>query len=600
MKLKNAFLFLIIPSVVFTKTYFYPEIKTRIVFNPDGSANVVQQRTYYFDGTFSWAYVDLKKRGAQDIVFNRLVELTPDHEILLNPEIDDSERSLYIKWDYSAQDEIKTFLLDYTIVGVVSRYLDVAEFYWKVIEDEHEKVVDNEIELVLPAPSPNLFKVYIHSRAKPGTLIFSKENDKAIIKQKNIPKNSFVEVRMLTSPTIFGKATIRPERYYQKILNQEKRNFIVSSIKRFVLIPIGLLLIIVCPAIVFFSYYFKYGREAKLSYIGQYEHDVPRAVLPIMVPAILHQKPAKSTINTITFNGIVATLFDLCTKGIVSVQEIKDNNKKHYQFLLEKPEKVENLEPINKKIVDFLFSEVGESSVLLTEKALKEYVTKHANKFQSFLQSIHQQTQQWWEDTLGAPLIDAESNRAYNKFLLLVLGIIVVGSILLSLGLSAILGGPAFIVAMLVAVIFYIVFVLVGRSILRWSDVARQEQQRWLNFRRFLTDFSAIKRAPIALLPIWEHYFVYAVVLIVAHKFLIDVINLATEQNMPIVLPFWYSSTTFGGQSMASFAKSISHFESFVKNFDSMLDSFSSSAATGGGFSGGGGGGGGGGSSGAG
>ncbi|MEO0083337.1 MAG: DUF2207 domain-containing protein [candidate division WOR-3 bacterium] len=600
MKSIKIFLYLLIPISVFAKSYFYPEIKTRIIFHPDGSANVIQQRTYYFDGAFSWAYIDLKKHGAQNIVFNQLSEIENDQKIILTPAINDNQKSLGIKWNYSAHNELKTFLLDYTIIGAVKRNIDVAEFYWKVIEDEHEKIIDNEIELILPMPSPNLFKVYVHCRAKPGELIFNEKSDAVTIKQHNIPKDAFVEVRMLTSPAIFSELTTIPEHRYQKILAEEKRNFIISSLKKFVLIPIAALLIVILPLIIYLRYYFKYGREAKLTDIGQYQHDAPRKVLPIMVPAILYQKPDKSTINTITFNGMIATLLDLCTKGIISIQEIKVDGKKQYQFLLEKPGRIETLEPINKKIIDFLFSEVGESSVILTETALKEYANKHNDRFQDFLQSIYQQTKEWWEATLATPLIDPMSSHAYQKFSLLTLAMIIAGGILLTIGLSTILGSAAFIIVILFCLIFYIVFVLAGRSILRWSDIACQEQQRWLNFRRFLTDFSAIKRAPITLLPIWEHYFVYAVVLGVAQKFLRNIINLATEQNTSIVLPTWYSSATISAQSLASFAEGISHFESFVKNFNSMLDSFSSSAATGGGFSSGGGGGGGGGSSGAG
>jgi hypothetical protein len=299
---------------------------------------------------------------------------------------------------------------------------------------------------------------------------------------------------------------------------------------------------------------------------------------------------------------MITSLLDLCTKGIVSVQEIKDNHKTHYQFTLEKPDKVKELEPINKEIIRFFFEEVANSNVVLNDKDLKDFATRNSNSFQVFLQNLFKQTRDWWEKTLGTRLIDPISSTAYNKFLLYILPAIVVGEIMLGIGLAALLGVPgpvSVVIPFMSGVFIFIIFLFAGRSILRWSAPAYQEQKRWQNFRRFLTDFSAIKQAPITLLPIWEHYFVYAVVLGVAQKFLKNITNLALEQKTAIVLPVWYVAAG-GTKSITSFAESISHFESFASNFTGMMNSFSTSVATGGGFSGGGGGGGGGGSSGAG
>lgn len=592
---KNLLLLIFLPLLVFGKSYFYPQIKTEIYFASDGSARVLQERTYQFDGSFSWAFVELKKQGADNIVFNQISEQTDAGWVGLTPEINDNPKSLYIKWNYSAHDESKTFLLDYTIIGALKRYSDVAEFYWKIIEDKHEKINMSVIDLFLPDSSPGLFKVYIHSRAKLGELIFNNKKDNAIIQQSNIPANSFVEVRMLTSPSIFSGVEMISENRYENILNQEKHNFILSSLKKFILIPLGLVLVIVCPTILVIVFYSRYGREPDLPYLGMYEHEPPRKISPIVVPAILHQKPEKTTINQATFQAMFATLLDLCTKGIVSVQEIKEK-KNHYQFIIEKPSKVKELEPLDREVVEFFFDEVSNDDLILTDKDLKDYANKNSIALQKFLQDLFNQAREWWEKILNIRLIDQTSTTAYNKYVLYVLFSIFVGEILLGIGTTALFGIPGpvtFIVPLMSGVFVFIIFLFVGRSILRWSAPAYEEQKRWQNFRKFLTDFSAIKQAPITLLPIWEHYFVYAVVLGVAQKFLKNITNLAIEQKTAIVMPVWFA-TTSAPISIASFSESMSSFESFTSNFTSMMNSFSNSVATGGGFSGGGGGGGGG------
>lgn len=109
------------------KSYHYADVTTRLQLLPSGDVHVVQERTYELSGRFSWAYVNLEKKGAAGIVFNRLAELRDGTWQDIRPdELTDGARSLYVKWSYSAEDEDRTFLLDYTLSGAVRRYQDVA------------------------------------------------------------------------------------------------------------------------------------------------------------------------------------------------------------------------------------------------------------------------------------------------------------------------------------------------------------------------------------------------------------------------------------------------------------------------------------------
>lgn len=595
---------LILPLVVLGKSYYYPEIKTEVHFTPDGNARIIQERTYSFEGSFSWAFVDLKKQGAENIVFNELSEQTADGFQKIEPlELNDSPKSLYVRWGYSAQDEAKTFKLDYTVIGAVKRFKDVAEFYWKVIEDEHEPITTVYIDLYLPEPSPDLFKVYIHSKAAPGTLNFNEIKDQATIEQNSISQNAFVEVRMFTSREIFSGVQTQPKKRYQEFLNQEKRNFVFSTIRKFIFIPLGLLLMIVLPIIILLVFYFRYGQEPKIDYAAIYEREPPRPAPPIVVPAILHQKPAKSVMYQPMFQGMFATLLDLATKRIISVKEIAKGHNKHYEFTLEKPEKVNTLEPFSQTTVDFFFNQASDNSNTFSDETLKKYTTNHPTEIRSALGDLLDRSILWWQKELGGDLLDLHSSNAYNTYFLYLVPSIAVGTFLFGNGLGALFGIPApasFVIPIMIGIGLIVVFALLGRSILRWSPTAYLEKKRWSNFRKFLTDFSAIAQAPITLLPIWEQYFVYATVLGVAKKFLKNIGELASKQGTAIALPAWYVATTTGTTGLASMADGLSSFESFTSNFSGMMSSFSSSSSSGGGFSGGGGGGGGGGGSGAG
>ena len=359
---------------------------------------------------------------------------------------------------------------------------------------------------------------------------------------------------------------------------------------------------IVLPIIILLVFYFRYGREPKINYQVIYEHEPPRLVPPVVVPAILHQKPAKSSMYRPIFQGMFATLLDSAVKGFIAIKEIGKGRKKHYEFTLEKSALGGLIEPINRDVVNFFFAQTAQSNTF-TDETLKKYTTKHPTKIRSFLGDLFNQATLWWQKELGGALLDPKSSKAYNIYFLYLIPVIAIGAILLGFGLGELffIPGPgSFVISIIFAIGLVVVFAVSGHSILRWTPTAYLEKNRWLKFKKFLGDFSAIEQAPITLLPIWEQYYVYAVVLGVAQKFLKNIVRLAEQQKVPVVLPVWYTAATTSPAGLTSLADSLSSFQSFANNLSSMMNSFSSSTSTGGGFSGGGGGGGGGGSSGAG
>lgn len=188
-------IFLLCVSAAEAKSYSYDYINTFLDLFPNGTVLVKQERDYNFQGSFSWAYLDLKKEGATGIKFIEIKDL--DSGQILPFDLSETSESVKATWYYSANYELKRFEITYVIDGAVKRYQDVAEFYWKVIEDEHEYINSFHGEVNLPQSSPNLFKVFIHTMASPGTLSFSDDFKKATVDVNDIPQNTFVEFRIL-------------------------------------------------------------------------------------------------------------------------------------------------------------------------------------------------------------------------------------------------------------------------------------------------------------------------------------------------------------------------------------------------------------------
>ena len=99
----------------------------------------------------------------------------------------------------------------------------MAEFYWKVLEDEHVEVEDLQTSFFLPQASPGLLKLFVHARVEPGKIVFSPDYKRVDFYLSSIPSDTFVEARLLLEPHIFPLLPLLAENRYEKILQEEEK-----------------------------------------------------------------------------------------------------------------------------------------------------------------------------------------------------------------------------------------------------------------------------------------------------------------------------------------------------------------------------------------
>jgi uncharacterized membrane protein len=598
-----AFVLLALAAAAGAKSYRYPRIHTVVTLEPGGDARIVQDRTYRFDGSFSWAFVDLDKRGADGITLNGLYRVSEGGVQAIVPlEVSDSRSSLYIRWGYVAEDEEWTFRLDYTVRGAVRRFADVAEFYWKTIEDEHEPVASATAEVVLPGPSPGRFKVFVHTRARPGKLELGPAAGVARVELADVPRNAFVELRVLADPALFAAAPAAGGPAYRRILAEEQRNHVLSALRVFLLLPLAGLLVLLVPAAMLVASYRRSGREPRVEYDAVYEHEPPRRAPPLAVPAIMRQEADDNARSQEAFRGLFAQLVHLAVRGAVTVEE---SGRKGYRFRLEKMPA--DADEFDHAAATLVFGGAGRGGDTVTDKEFRDHAQRNATAVRASLAALYERGTGWWERALGGPLLDAASRRARIRYRLLAFLSVGAGVVAGASGLEAASPGPrgvGWVIAGAAGFVVYIVLLGLSSSVLRWTPRGHLEHRRWRRFERFMRDFSALEQAPPTLIAIWEQYYVYAVALGVAEQFLKNLGRLAAERRVDPVLPAWFvmrhPGTTMPGASLASFAEGMKGLAGFGSNFAAMASAFSPRSSSGGGFAGGGGGGGGGGRSGAG
>jgi uncharacterized membrane protein len=590
-----------LPSWGWAKSYFHPLIEQTFTLKQNGDVQVVEKRSFAFEGSFSWARLSIFRKGVRDIIFEGVWDEKSGEPCSF--EVERSSQEVAIRWFYQAADETRTFRIRYRLVQAVRCFEDVAEFYWKVIEDQHARIDELSAEFFLPEASPELLKLFVHTQAAPGEMTFPEDRKSVRFRLQDIPADTFVEARLLARPEVFVDVPRQPLRRYEAIL-EEERGFAEGTIPTAGIVVLFLFgMGAVAYMVLFGGYYFRYGREPRLSYEREYEQEPPRLLPPAFLGVLLSQKRDMALLA----RAFLATILDLARRGYLTVHEKEERTlffrKEILSFrLTEKGKEREagkDLDALEKEVLSLLKTLRSSPDDAVTTRDIEEWGKKvqggKSNMFR-FLEKWDEELRKKVEEQYF-PLLDKTAER--KKRLFTGLGVAYFVAVFLTIFVGhASLSFFGFLLVPLALLVVFFMF-LVQRFLSRWTPEAALEYRRWMAFRRFLTDFSLLKEAPVTLLALWDQYLVYAVVLGVAEKLLQNIKRYVQETQASFQVPSWYYPAHGTALNLASMG-GIAHLDHLSRSIENMVNlgkALGASTTSGGGFSGGGGGGGGGGSS---
>ncbi|HEY3247385.1 MAG TPA: DUF2207 domain-containing protein [bacterium] len=603
----------ILSTPVWAKSYDHPLIDITFRLLPNGTADVREIRSFRFNGEFSWADLHKDTRGqygTYDVIYDGVWDADTNQPLRFERSSEGHER--IVKWYYSAEDTTKRFLIRYRILDAVQRYSDVAQFYWQAVEGDHAPIDNVRITIIPPQPSPTLFKVFIHSAAAPGDLNIAGDFSRATVTQSDIPGTSFVEVRALLDPALFPQVPTSSRETHESLLADEKHQAErtlnegsrVTRIFLYGLGGSGLLMVLLVAGLI--GTYLRYGREPQVTYQAPYEHDAPRQLPPAVVPAILSQGDVQTSAMS---RGFAATLLEAARLGYLTIAEREDEGllgtgllrgtKLVYTLTNKGQDLFTNVSPPHKpgerplesfevEVLAAVFTEAGDGRAATSDQieAWGKKIRGRKSNYLIFVESWGPKLRKWFEGHFFK-LDDKSSERAKGIFIGVTVAVMVIAGVL-GVGFSLIVAIPLGIVLIAIA----------AKALSRRTPEAALEVKRWDAFARFMSDFSSFKDAGPQVLPLWEHYLVYATALGVADRLLANLKLVATELNTAIAVPIWYQGASMrDGLGTASMVSSMESLTRSFSNFQSLARSLSSSSSSGGGFSSGGGGGGGGGGS---
>ena len=384
------------------KDYSIDRVNIKNVVSVDGSINVEEERIYNFEGSYSFAYQYINKKGERDEPYglenfevcdeNKCFE--QKNEDINIPEtflVRDERERYYLKWFYKARDEKKTFKIRYKIKNAVDLGEDFGQIYWKAIGDEWEVSQRNiKIDFELPAGiEGDEIRAWGHGPSGGMVSIVTNQLVNFEVDKLNIGKG--VETRILLPKNIFSQGVeinkksgevVREENEF--IAETERKREQNVRVLRWGLIGgLGLILVQIWELIKRIKLFWNFGKDGKLPKINLSGRiwEPPSEIDPAQVEQLINGT------KTISPNSSTATILSLVGGGYYRIERSQKKEgfifKKYHYFLI-KTEKEVKLSSIQEAVVRLLDNVFGKENKI-DLKDIGKWTKKHTEKTRKFL-----------------------------------------------------------------------------------------------------------------------------------------------------------------------------------------------------------------------
>ena len=616
---------LLCPAEAHAKSYSMPKVDIEATATNDGDLEVVEKRTFDFDGDFSavWWYFDDLPDGSQIKIDQ--VELTANGKTATLPSVpfqsswrssggpgksayslDGVENAVYVFFDLS--DESATITLHYTVLNAVQVYNDTAELYWQFVGEGWAEDSDN-VSLTLNLPvkdGSEIVKGETLSAWGHGpldaTVAINDATGQITCDVPHLTAGSYAEIRVACSPEWFVGVTQKdPNAHFDsarlETIKSEEQAFADEANRERVVALVSLIVcILVCLAICIWALWSfnRYGKELKPTFTEKYWRDVPvKGEHPAVIGRLMRFDEESN-------NDLTVTLLHLVNKGAVLI------NKASYEkngllgaktvedyYLSRAPgyeAKLSN--EIDRLAFDFLFKTVGGGAESVWLSSIADYAKDNPTEFSDKLAD--------WQGEVTARTINGKYFEPYSKAKRATMATVAIAVFAILLIVSIFFDNFLMLIPGIITLVFLLIL---SRFMDRRTQKGADAYARCEALKRWLKDFSRLKERPVLDIKVWGEFLVYAYLFSIADEVIDELretvpelfVEDTTLAASSYYVPWWYiySSHSMAGSGMPSFANT---FTTSINNSVSAIQSaangnFSSGGGFGGGFSGGGGGG---------
>ncbi len=585
-------LLFLIPKAWAEKSFTFSSLEVQASCTAAGEAVVSEEINYSFRGRFSYAYRWFSNAG--NITYRDFRVFEGEKEFIRSDSkqpgtysIIPKENGIEIRWFFSAYNEDRSFLLKYTINGVVRRFQDAAIFYYKFVDKTWGGAIKKvEVRLNPPFPvSPNEMLKWLHA---PKGRWEADQQGKLIALCDNLPANSLFELRVLYPPRLFPQTTLISEPRREQIVAQEKQWQAEAAASRQAAVRREeaqrqrwargkWLLILVAFFGIYYVYhlYSRFGRRPEVLFQEKTISYIPEAIKPALVGYLVWSQQVGGT-------ALTATLFDLARRGFLILREIGNEKKGFfsisgldYEWGLDRKKyssESGTLDLFERELVRFLFDDLAGGEDSITVKEMKKKSTlfrKFFRKWQKMVQKAGKE-RGWFDET-------SQKKMWWGFGASILMDLLVIP--------GGILFGPYTFILLGAGMIMMVGSLFIAHRTAEGEMLARQ----WKALRRFLMKKKYEELDSNEYSGVISEYIIYGTVLGLVKKHYRDLVLRLDQNQAGLIFP-WYVGIHAGSFNPAAFSES----------FSSMVTATSTAVGTAGGASAGGGGGAGGGGAGAG
>ena len=617
MVLATALALFLAPVPAHARSYSIDRVDIDLTVNADGSIDVVEARTFDFDGSFNGVYWDIATSGPQVRSSSNPVELTVASvedvtagtaELTQSSSgandtyqlIDEGSGVTRVKIFAAHEDESATIRIAYRLTNVANAWADTGELYWKFVSDGWEVPSDNvTCRVHLPVPTGQSVVAGDNVRAwghGPLDATVSFDGNDVVYDVPGVGTDEYAEAR-ITFPTAWltGVAPSTASRL-DSILSEEsswadaanaKREQARMAIRAASVAGFGVPVVMLVVGVLKWH---RYKARHRPQFQDEYYRDVPSPTHPAALGCLYRGGSVSGELFT-------ATLMRLTDANAISLEVLRDGRGRETDYLVRRGGSAPD-DAIDRAAASLLFDVVapraeGGSPDWLRFSDVSRVAKRHAEEYAGGIEAWRSEVRAACERD-GYFADPKGSGRAGLIVATVLLGFV---SMLAAILLAVSGAIWQFAVSLALAVVAAAVCVALAVRMRSISPDAVELVAKLRALKRWLHDFTLLKEAVPRDVVLWNRLLVMAVVLGEAERVIEQLRTAAPE-----VLSdpgFYYGYCWYHGYGrLGSPAAAMSHAYDEAHTISAAelsSSSMSSGGGFGGGFSGGGGGGGGGG-----
>ena len=319
----------------------------------------------------------------------------------------------------------------------------------------------------------------------------------------HFPPETFAEVRFLAEPIPNLQFAVNNPTLTTEEIKQIENIYIRKV--RTAWLPWVLLLIIF--GFLFFLIFWFMGKEPTITYQGIYERELPSDDPPDFINAMV-----KNLAGNVDKDGIAAAIMNLYHKDYIDFGEIQNQQG----IIIKKTEPGDDLSPSEGLLIKFLthFATDNIFDFQDMQKRLSKSTTE-ARKFNQLLSEYENVV----NNAIAKRRYFSTSGNTLAKFMAVIMMFFSLAVVDISAqGITSFLLPK---MTLLSAIMWFSggAILMIRKDFFgRWTKEGREYYQKWMNFSRYLSEFSLLSEYPPESVIIWEKYLIYATALGIAEK----------------------------------------------------------------------------------